>query len=170
MYQNPDITLIFSTTDISYSSGPSSKLDTTRPFDVTLSSLNSSRFNVLGSTTEATIVEEPVKSRPTGIFKPFGDTLSTPTKSPVKFQHLIKEPSLRLKLTSALTQQENSGAVMIAVSDLLKESIKVSFSIKKNYEKFSKIFPRNFAKMPLFRARSKYQSKLQQRKRQSTHL
>ena len=121
---------IFSNNDTSYTTTTaSSKLDSTRPFDVTLSSFNSSRFNVLGtSVVEATIVEEhPTKTNrpPSGIFKPFGDSLSTPTKSPVKFQHLIKEPSLRLKLTSALTNNDQSKSMMIAVSDLLKDSIKV---------------------------------------------
>ena len=120
----------FSNNDTSYTTTTtSSKLDSTRPFDVTLSSFNSSRFNVLGtSVVEATIVEDhPTKTNrpPAGIFKPFGDSLSTPTKSPVKFQHLIKEPSLRLKLTSALTNTDQSKSMMIAVSDLLKDSIKV---------------------------------------------
>ena len=105
---------------------------------MTLSSLNSSsRFNVLGATTnssstnttahttaETTIVEnESLKRAPAGIFKPFGDSLSTPTKSPVKFQHLPKEPSLRLKLTAAMGQ--SIDPVMIAVTDLIKETIKV---------------------------------------------
>jgi hypothetical protein len=63
------------------------------------------------------------KKLESGIFKPFGNTQpTTPTKSPVKFEKLRREPSLQLKLNSTSFSPGVEG--LIAFSDLLKDALK----------------------------------------------